>query len=61
MIGHFKRVMRSLCWILLLPLVFLSGCGLSEAIVDGLYGGISDTVAGVISELLRGAGPDGTG
>lgn len=34
----------------LLPNTF--GCSTREALVDGLYGGISDTVAGAISTTL---------
>jgi hypothetical protein len=30
----------------------VGGCGLQEAVVDGVYGGISDTVAAALSNLL---------
>lgn len=29
-----------------------AGCNVTEAVVDGFYGGISDTVAATISSLL---------
>jgi hypothetical protein len=32
-----------------------TGCALSEAILDGVYGGISDTVAAIVSEATLGA------
>ena len=31
-----------------------SGCQFGEALIDGAYGGISDTVAGALSTLLLG-------
>ena len=31
-----------------------AGCELQEALVDGIYGGISDTVAGLLSMLVLG-------
>ncbi|MBI4579659.1 MAG: hypothetical protein HY718_08160 [Planctomycetes bacterium] len=33
-------------------LAVLAGCSVEEALVDGVYGGISDTVAGAISGTL---------
>ena len=45
--------MRAFGWLgtgLLLPL--LTGCNLAEAAVDGMYGGISDTIAGAMSNTL---------
>jgi hypothetical protein len=35
-------------------LVGCTGCLLGEALVDGVYGGVSDTVAGAISETVLG-------
>lgn len=32
-----------------------SGCSLGEAMVDGVYGGVSDTVSGAIADTLLGA------
>lgn len=31
-----------------------AGCSLRESVIDGAYGGVSDTVASVISETLLG-------
>ncbi|MCG3126635.1 MAG: hypothetical protein CHACPFDD_01486 [Phycisphaerae bacterium] len=31
-----------------------AGCSVQEALVDGLYGGVSDTVASIVSNLLLG-------
>ncbi len=36
------------------PVLGIGGCALGESVVDGFYGGISDTVAAVISALLLG-------
>jgi hypothetical protein len=30
----------------------LTGCALQEAVIDGAYGGISDTIATIISDSL---------
>jgi len=35
-------------------LIFTVGCSAGEAVVDGFYGGISDTVAGAFSSTLLG-------
>jgi len=34
--------------------VALAGCSAGEAAVDGVYGGISDTIAAIVSNLLLG-------
>lgn len=33
-----------------------AGCSFQEALADGFYGGISDTVAAVITRVLLGSG-----
>jgi hypothetical protein len=33
-------------------LLFATGCQFGQAVIDGAYGGISDTVAGAISDTL---------
>ena len=33
-------------------LLFATGCNVAEAVVDGVYGGISDTVSGTFSNTL---------
>ena len=42
----------------LLLILLASGCeGISEAVVDGFFAGISDTIAGVVTDALqRGSG-----
>ena len=37
-----------------------AGCSLTEAIVDGLFGGISDTVAALVSQAALGVVATGT-
>ena len=37
-----------------------AGCSLEEALVDGLFGGISDTVAALVSETALAAALGGT-
>lgn len=32
-----------------------TGCQIGDALVDGAYGGVSDTVAGIISGVILGA------
>jgi len=49
--------MKSRSWglvALAAALVGCTGCLLGEALVDGVYGGVSDTVAGAISETVLG-------
>ena len=49
---------------LLVGLLFLvsanAGCSLEEALVDGLFGGISDTVAALVSEATFAVALGGT-
>lgn len=42
---------------MLLIVAAACGCSFQEALADGFYGGISDTVAAIISGLLLGAAP----
>jgi len=35
-------------------LVSTTGCQLNEALADGVYGGVSDTIAAIISSVLLG-------
>lgn len=54
---HDKVCRNRFAWIVLLGLsAGVGGCSVGEAVIDGFYGGISDTVAGVIAELLLGGG-----
>ena len=53
-----KRMRGRVFWILLtsLPLTTaIVGCSFSEALLDGFFGGISDTVATVVTEAALGA------
>ena len=45
----------------LLSLVSMNaGCSLEEVLVDGFFGGISDTVAALVSEVARAVALGGT-
>jgi hypothetical protein len=37
-----------------LVLTSAAGCRVGDAVIDGAYGGISDTVAGIISGVILG-------
>jgi hypothetical protein len=39
-------------WFVLLACLASTGCSAGEAMIDGLYGGISDTIAAVVSETI---------
>ncbi len=50
-----RRFARTVCGsFLLLVAMSTAGCSLQEALIDGAYGGVSDTIAAVISETLLG-------
>ena len=51
-----KKRISGLRKIVLTGMVFLlstgTGCSLHEALIDGLYGGVSDTIAAIVSGAL---------
>lgn len=50
-----RRVITRTCAAALLLVAFGSaGCTFQEAVIDGAYGGVSDTIAAIISETLLG-------
>ncbi len=58
-----KRVwgFRIYCFVGLLAILSVNiGCSLEEALVDGFFGGISDTIAALISGAVLGIVSSGT-
>ena len=55
--SQWRRRLRGVVPLLTWLIVLCGGCQVEEALIDGFYGGISDTVATVVAEALLGVVP----